>query len=139
MSGASSFAGCHLVGSAPLASSDAVFRKVAGAPGRHLQRLPDGEVGRRTTSISWQDAYFAPFRQLRLAPEAGLFVSLLHDQDGGQSSASRLAAASKVLPRFGIATECGFGRRPEATIGPLLAIHAAVATPVATDPAASEL
>lgn len=79
MSDVSSVVGCHLVGSAPQASSDAVFRNVAGAPGRHLQRLPDGEVSRRTTWISWQDAHFAPFHQLQLAPETGLFVGLLHD------------------------------------------------------------
>jgi hypothetical protein len=37
----------HLVGSVPLSNSGEVFRKVAGALGPYLRRLPDGETGER--------------------------------------------------------------------------------------------
>lgn len=40
----------HLVGSVPLADSQAVFRTVAGGLGDHVTRLPDGETG---TRINW--------------------------------------------------------------------------------------
>jgi hypothetical protein len=32
--------------------------------------------------------------------------------------------------RFGVATECGFGRRPPESIEPLMRLHAEVAAPV---------
>jgi len=38
--------GAHLIGSVPLADTEAVFRTVAGALGPHLARIPDGETGR---------------------------------------------------------------------------------------------
>ena len=38
-----------------------------------------------------------------------------------------IAAAQQVGPRFGIATECGMGRRPPETIPALLRLHAALA------------
>jgi hypothetical protein len=39
----------------------------------------------------------------------------------------RFAAASRVRPEFGIATECGFGRRAPDTVRRLLDIHAEAA------------
>jgi len=39
--------GAHLIGSVPLADTEAVFRTVAGALGPHLSRIPDGETGER--------------------------------------------------------------------------------------------
>ena len=46
--------GVHLVGSVPLEGSEAVFRATAAALGPWLERLPDGETGRRTNWIEWQ-------------------------------------------------------------------------------------
>ncbi len=46
--------GAHLVGSVPLANSEAVFRELsARLPGR-LRRVPDGEIGIRTNWIQSQ-------------------------------------------------------------------------------------
>ncbi len=73
------------------------------------------------------DAYFAPLRQLRLAPQTELCLGLVHFTDGVEGAKRRLATASRHAPRFSIATECGFGRRDPATIPELLRIHAAVA------------
>jgi hypothetical protein len=73
-------------------------------------------------------AYFAPLRGLRLAPATELYLGLVHYTDGVAGTRRRLAAAERVAPRaFGIATECGFGRRPPETVPALLRIHAAVA------------
>ena len=38
-----------------------------------------------------------------------------------------METVDRYLSGYGIATECGFGRRPADTVGPLLDIHAALA------------
>jgi methionine synthase II (cobalamin-independent) len=76
------------------------------------------------------DAYFTPLRALRLHPETQLYLGLVHYTDGDEGTRRRIAAAQRTVPRFGVATECGMGRRPPETIPDLLAIHAAVAAPV---------
>jgi len=50
----------------------------------------------------------------------------VHDSDGAAGTQRRIAAAEKHASDFGIATECGFGRRPPETIPNLLRIHAEV-------------
>jgi len=58
--------GVHLVGSIGLDTVEDVFRTVGALLGRHLQRVPDGEVGGRRLWISWQypllrsNAYLRP-------------------------------------------------------------------------------
>jgi hypothetical protein len=76
------------------------------------------------------DGYFAPLHLLRLAPETELYLGLVHYTDGVEGTRQRLAAARRTIRDFGVATECGMGRRPPETIPALLAIHAAVAEPV---------
>ena len=70
------------------------------------------------------DAYFAPLAGLELAPATKLFLGLVHDTDGVEGTRQRVAVAAKFRRDFGIATECGFGRRPPETIPNLLRIHA---------------
>ncbi len=77
------------------------------------------------------DAYFAPLRALRLSPETELYLGLVHYTDGVEGTRRRLEAARRIMTGFGVATECGMGRRSPATIPDLLATHAAVAAPVA--------
>jgi hypothetical protein len=72
------------------------------------------------------DAYFAPLADLQLAPGAKLFLGLVHDTDGAAGTRKRMAVAEKYARDFGIATECGFGRRPPDTIPNLLRVHADV-------------
>ena len=71
--------------------------------------------------------YFLPLSYLRLKPETRLFLGLIHDTDGIEGTRRRLETANGVLSDFGIATECGFGRRPADTVSSLLDIHAALA------------
>lgn len=71
-------------------------------------------------------AYFAPLAALLPRPETKLFLGLIHDSDGLDGTRRRIAAAAQFVSNFGIATECGFGRRPPETIPDLLRLHAAV-------------
>ena len=73
------------------------------------------------------DAYFAPLRDLKLNPETELYLGLVHYTDGVDGTRRRIAIAERHVEDFGVATECGFGRRPAETIPELLRIHATVA------------
>ncbi len=72
------------------------------------------------------DAYFAPLAEW---PEnAGkLFLGLVHHTDGVDGTTRRLATAKRHIDNFGIATECGFGRRPKETMPELMRIHREIA------------
>jgi hypothetical protein len=72
------------------------------------------------------DAYFKPLRELKLNSRTRLFLGLIHDTDGVEGTRRRIAVAEKYIPDFGIATECGFGRRPPETIPNLLRVHSEV-------------
>jgi len=73
------------------------------------------------------DAYFAPLHTLTLQPETKLYLGLVHYTDGVEGTRRRIEAAQRTVSDFGIATECGMGRRPPETIPELLRIHAEVA------------
>jgi hypothetical protein len=75
-------------------------------------------------------AFYAPLRALRLHPETELYLGLVHLTDGEDGTRARIAAAEEAVGAFGVATECGFGRRPAEAVAPLLDLHAAVADPV---------
>jgi len=68
------------------------------------------------------DAYFEPLRDLRVG-DARVFLGLIHYDDGVAGTEARIRTARKHLPAFGIATECGFGRRRPETLLELLRIH----------------
>ena len=76
------------------------------------------------------DAYYAPLQQLRLHPETEIYLGLVHLSDGVDGGRQRIEVASRYVPEFGIATECGFGRRPPETVPALLEIHAKLAAPI---------
>ncbi len=72
------------------------------------------------------DAYFALLQNLKRRPETELYLGLVHFTDGVEGARQRIEAAQRVGSDFGIATECGLGRRPPETIPDLLRIHAEV-------------
>jgi hypothetical protein len=72
-------------------------------------------------------AYFAPLSRLALPAATELYLGLVHYTDGVEGARRRIAAAARARPNFGIATECGFGRRPPETVWRLLEIHAELA------------
>jgi hypothetical protein len=73
-------------------------------------------------------AYFRPLAGLNLNPTTELYLGLIHLTDGVAGARHRIAAADTAVSRYGVATECGFGRRPPDTIQSLLNLHRAVAT-----------
>lgn len=73
------------------------------------------------------DAYFAPLRGLKLKPGTELYLGLVHFTDGIEGAQRRLTAAKRVVTDFGIATECGLGRRSPGTIPSVLALHREIA------------
>lgn len=74
--------------------------------------------------------YFAPMGNLNLPEATRLYLGLIHMTDGEAGTLERVRAASEVVDSFGVATECGLGRRPPETIPEILRIHAAVAAPL---------
>jgi hypothetical protein len=71
------------------------------------------------------DAYFGPLKDLKLDPGTEIYLGLVHE-DGAEATKRRIEAASKVLPEFGIATECGIARqRTPERVTKLIEIHAA--------------
>lgn len=70
------------------------------------------------------DAFYAPLGSL--TPVAELYLGLVHREDGVEGAQRRIAAASRVVPEFGVATECGIGRAPAGTTEGILETHAAV-------------
>lgn len=69
------------------------------------------------------DAYFEALSGLRMHTDTKLYLGLVHDSDGERGTRRRMATADKFVTGYGIATECGFGRRPPETVAPLLDLH----------------
>lgn len=74
--------------------------------------------------------YFAPLADLALGHDTELYLGLVHVTGGLEATQRRIAAASQVVPSFGVATECGMGRRPPEQVLALFDVHAAVTDPV---------
>jgi len=76
------------------------------------------------------DAYFVPLKNLGLKPGTELYLGLVHFRDGLEGAKRRIAVAERIAPQnFGIAFECGLGRRPpEEPIRPFLELHREIAT-----------
>lgn len=72
------------------------------------------------------DAYFAPLAGLDLDPGCELILGLVHDSDGVTGTRRRMRTASKYVDAYGIATECGLGRRKPEDMTAILALHAEI-------------
>jgi hypothetical protein len=74
------------------------------------------------------DAYFTPLHDLHIG-HTKLFIGLVHLTDGTSGSLQRLATFKRHYQGpYGVATECGWGRRKAETLGALLQVHREVAT-----------
>jgi SAM-dependent methyltransferase len=75
------------------------------------------------------EAYFEPLGELRLRQETELYLGLVHLTDGVEGTQRRIQAARRFVPEFGVATECGWGRRAPQTVAALLEVHKRVSEP----------
>ena len=67
--------GAHLLGSVPLGDVETVFRTVSSNLGKHLERMPDGELGARAVWIAWQYPVFARLPGFEeVPPDPGAYV-----------------------------------------------------------------
>ncbi|MDA0241039.1 MAG: hypothetical protein O3A84_13575 [Proteobacteria bacterium] len=118
-----------------------------GDPGhKHVQeptdagtcvRLANGITANSPRAVQWvhfpvprerdDDAYFAPMADLNLPPETELILGLVHHTGGVTATQNRMRTADKHATGYGIATECGFGRRSQETLDELFDIHAGAA------------
>ena len=89
----------HLVGSAPFATAEAMFRAAAAHLGPRLTRLPHGEVGERDSWIKWQHARIGRSPQYRLVDVDPVYVPVPpYELVGGVTSADAIE-----LPDLGYA------------------------------------
>ena len=58
----------HLISSIPLATSEAVFRTLAGELGPHLSRMPDGETGERSRWVYFQGVMLRAHPDMEIDP-----------------------------------------------------------------------
>src|SRR5882757_10321376 len=101
--------------------------RLVGAIGRHVDfvHLPvRGDVDPAT--------YLAPLSGLRLEDNTELYLGLITDDGGAEGASARIAAARRHVDTFGVATECGMGRRPPEAVLPLLRVHRAVSSPLSS-------
>ncbi|MDA8372480.1 MAG: hypothetical protein M0026_21770 [Nocardiopsaceae bacterium] len=70
-------------------------------------------------------SFLPPLADLKLEPGTDLYLGLLHQDDGVEGARKRIEAAGEYVTEFGVAAECGMGRRPAEAIRPLLEIHQA--------------
>jgi SAM-dependent methyltransferase len=80
----------------------------------------------RTTS----DEQLAPLSSLTLTAGTELYLGLLHSDDGIDDASARIAAASRHIRGFGVATDCGWGRGGSDAVDGLLELHRAVSRPL---------
>ncbi len=93
----------------------------------HIQR-PIGWLHMPVPKNRDDETYFAPLENLRLRADTKLYLGLVHLGDGIEGAMRRMAAAGRFVKDYGIATECGLGRRPADTIPAVLALHRDIAT-----------
>jgi hypothetical protein len=73
-----------------------------------------------------EESYFAPLRDLDIG-DTTAYLGLIHDTDGLDGFRRRSAMAQRYLPRFGVASVCGYGRRPAEEMPRVLEVHLQVA------------
>ena len=68
-------------------------------------------------------AYYSPLADLEVSNETQVILGLVHDSQTDKENIRRIKTAQIFLSHFGIATECGLGRRQGHSIPKLLALH----------------
>ena len=66
--------------------------------------------------------FFRPLQALTVSAETQIYLGILHPKVPGGDMA-RIQKAQRFLPSFGVATECGWGRKSATTVDELLQVH----------------
>jgi ubiquinone/menaquinone biosynthesis C-methylase UbiE len=74
--------------------------------------------------------FYAALEGLKLRPETELYLGLIYPEDGVEGARQRIAKAREVVGEFGVASECGWGRRAPTTVPALVDLHREVSSPV---------
>lgn len=69
-----------------------------------------------------EDAYFAPLRDLAIG-DTTLYLGLIHDTDDTAATRHLVEMARKHRAKFGIASVCGYGRRPADEVPRVIEAH----------------
>jgi hypothetical protein len=78
-------------------------------------------------SAGAEDSFYRPLERLSVG-DARAYIGLVDPSDGVAGALSRMEVARRYLPDFGIATPCGWGRRPPSeSITGLLQLERAIA------------
>ncbi|MGH7962691.1 MAG: hypothetical protein ACRERD_12835 [Candidatus Binatia bacterium] len=78
-------------------------------------------------SNGFKESFYEPLKRLNIGG-AHPYLGLIHLHDGVDGALKRIAVAKKYLPVFGVATPCGWGRRPlNEKIEDLLQLHRTLA------------
>ena len=103
----------------------------------YLGRVASGAITKAQKNISWIHMpvprerddldYFTPLANFDLAESTDLYLGLVHHTDGKEATLRRIETAKRIVPRFGVATECGLGRRDLKSIPDLMRQHAEIA------------
>ncbi len=106
----------------------------------NMVELTNGVMAGTNRELTWlhmpvpverdDEGYFETLSGLNKSMITEIYLGLVHDSDGVPGTNKRINAASRFLPEFGVATECGMGRCDPKRIPGLLQIHADVANPV---------
>jgi len=119
------FGGRHLIEPADMQSMVELANRVFAGIGRTVEWIHMPVPVERD-----DDAYYAPLAALRQRPETKIYLGLIHDSDGLPGTLRRVAAANRFIVDYGVATECGWGRRDPATVPALIALHEEVVNAV---------
>ena len=105
-----------------------------------LVNVANGIAGGIDRALNWlhlpvprdrsDDEYFKPLSDLALNENTELYLGLIHMTDGAAGARRRIETAKRFVSKFGVATECGFGRRPGETVEELMQMHADLADPI---------
>ena len=74
----------------------------------------------------YDDAYFSPLRTLDTARVRHVYFGLIHYSEGVDGARRKIGAVEKYMSNFGVAAQCGLGRRPPDQIQRYLEMHAAL-------------
>ena len=106
----------------------------------NMVELTNGVMAGLNRELTWlhmpvpverdDESYYEALPGLDKSMITEIYLGLVHDSDGVSGTNKRINTASRFLPEFGVATECGMGRCDPKRVPGLLQIHADVANPV---------